>query len=243
MPRDKKIRISFEVADDGMQAIIGYFFYVIACKSASKNKLIKENLPKDQIPVTLEWVRFYDQQNFMDNMGSCFKYYHARVCMVSVISSFEGALKNIIARLNEREHISNTAKKRLQHYKKKLEWAFDLVADSTYGTKTMKARIPELCLQVDHARRIRNLWMHNNGLLNKWYADDSININGHLPIIVPSYREYEKSPQKALPILLKPERFLIICLNHIELLHQRCVSSKLSPFPKKISQLHRKISS
>ena len=32
MPRDKVIKRSFEIADDGMQGVIGYFFYGLACK-------------------------------------------------------------------------------------------------------------------------------------------------------------------------------------------------------------------
>ncbi len=221
MPRDKEIRISFEVADDCMQAVIGYYFYVIACKTNSNNKSVKESLPESHIPVTLEWIRSYSRQNLMENMELYFDYYHARVCLVSVISAFEGSLTNFIERLYAQERISNNEKKRLQSsYKKELKWAFDLVAGSTYGKNKMQARVPELCLQVDHARRIRNLWMHNNGLINKKYADDSIIIDGPPPILVTNYQEYEKSRNKVFPVTLKPESFLHICLSHIELLHQ-----------------------
>lgn len=219
MPRDKEIRRSFEIADDGMQGIICYFYYVVACKDSAAPKDILKRFPKNQIQVTFEWNRFYNPQDLLSIMESCFVIYHARICLVSLISVFESALKDFIERLNNIGHISNTKQKQLQHYKKKLEWAFDKVSGSTYGKKPMQERIPDLCLNVDHARRIRNLWMHNNGLLNEKYESDCISIIGKQPIVVDAYEEYKRSKNK-IPIALKPDSCIHICLSHIELLHQ-----------------------
>jgi len=192
MPRDKEIRRSFEIADDGMQGIVGYFYYVVACKDSATPKDISTRIPRNQIQVTFEWARFYNPQDLIKTMGSCFGLYHSRICLVSLISVFESALKGFIERLNNLGHISNTKKRQLQHYKKKLEWVFDKVAGSTYGTNTMQERIPDLCLLVDHARRIRNLWMHNNGLLNEKYGSDCLSISGKQPIVVSAYQEYKR---------------------------------------------------
>lgn len=219
MPRDKKIRKSFEIADDGLQGTIGYFFYVIACKSSAKSNEISKRLPPDAIPVTLEWVRFYDREELVQVMGSCFDLYHARICLISSISIFESALKDFITRLNTTGHISNNRVRRLRYYRKKLEWTFEIISGSTYGTTSMKERIPDLCLQVDHARRIRNLWMHNNGLLNEKYKSDCIAVPGKSAILVTEYNEYKRSKRK-IPIGLTPESFIHICCSHIELLHQ-----------------------
>ncbi len=219
MPRDKEIRRSFEIADDGMQGTIGYYYYVVACEDSATIKGISKRIPKNQIPVTFEWGRFYNPQDLIGIMGSCFGLYHARICLVSSISVFESALKGFIERLNNLGLISNTKKRKLQHYKKKLEWVFDIVSGSTYGTKTMQERIPDLWLNVDHARRIRNLWMHNNGLLNEKYESDCISIIGKQPIVVGAYQEYKRSKNK-IPIALKPDSFIPTCLSHIELLHQ-----------------------
>ncbi|MDY6854179.1 MAG: hypothetical protein SWO11_05660 [Thermodesulfobacteriota bacterium] len=60
MPRDKKIRKSFEIAYDGLQGTIGYFFYVTACKGSAKHNEISKRLPPNAIPVTHEWVRYYN---------------------------------------------------------------------------------------------------------------------------------------------------------------------------------------
>jgi len=219
MPRDKKIRKSFEIADDGLQGTIGYFFYVIACKGSAKSNEIAKRLPPEAIPVTQEWVRYYDQKELLQIMDSCFELYHARICLISSISVFESALKGFIERLNILGHISNNKVKKLRNYKQKLVWAFDMVSGSTYGTKSMQSRIPDLCLQVDHARRLRNLWVHNNGLINEKYNSDCIPIAGKLSIIVDAYRDYKKS-RRNIPIALNPVSFISISCSHIEFLHQ-----------------------
>lgn len=219
MPRDKGIKKSFEIADDGMQGVIGYFFYVIACQKSAESSEISKLLPPNSIPVTLEWARYYNQKQFLKIMNSCFELYHARICLISSISVFESALKDFIKRLNTTGHISNNKLRQLKNYKQKLVWAFDIVSGSTYGTTSMKERVPELCLQVDHARRIRNLWMHNNGLINEKYSNDCITITGKSSIVADAYKLYKKSKKK-IPIALKPESFINICCAHVELLHQ-----------------------
>ena len=68
-------------------------------------------------------------------------------------------------------------------YKAKLEWAFDVVSHSKFGDEPMRKRIPQICLDVDHARRLRNLWMHNSGLYNNRYKNDGITVNGNAPVV------------------------------------------------------------
>jgi len=216
MPRDNDIKKTFEIADDGMQGVIGYFFYVLACKNSADTNTILSNLPKDCIHVTHEWVRFYKPIGLTQAMKSYFEPYHARVCLISVISLFEGALKNFIERLYKTRKINRRPK---NNYKRRLEWAFEMALKSDYGSKAMIARIPDLCLHVDHARRIRNLWMHNNGLYDSGY-EKGISLSGRAPIIESSYQEYKKAPKKKIPVILKPEGFLGMSLSHIELLHQ-----------------------
>lgn len=219
MPRDKEIRISFEIGDDGIQGVMGYFFYLIACQKSAPAEMILSNLPKKSIHITHEWIRHFSKQDLVETMESCFEPYHARICLISVISIFEGAIKNFIERLSKMGKISNNNAKKLSNYKKKLEWSFDMVLKSTYGTDTMRTRIPDLCLQVDHARRIRNLWMHNNGILNKRYEEDSISLSGHIPIIDAHFKKNCRSKKKKIPIILNPKGFIHICLSHIEFLH------------------------
>lgn len=210
MPRDKKIKKIFEIVDDGIQGVVGYFFYVLACKNAVNANSLLSKLPDKAIPITHEWSRYYNPHDLIDTMNSLFDPYHARVCLISTISIFEGALKNFIERLLNTKKIKQSPK---NSYKKRLEWIFSEVLKSNYGTAAMIARIPELCLHIDHARRIRNLWMHNNGLFDEHYKKDGIFLSGHSPIIDVSYKNKK-------PVIIKPEGFLAMCLSHIELLHQ-----------------------
>ncbi len=210
MPRDKKIKKIFEIADDGIQGVVGYFFYVLACKNAVNANSLLSKLPDKVIPITHEWSRYYNPHDLIDIMNSLFNPYHARICLISTISIFEGALKNFIERLLDANKIKQSPK---NSYKKKLEWIFREVLKSNYGTATMIARIPELCLHIDHARRIRNLWMHNNGLFDEHYKKDGILLPKYSPIIDVSYKNKK-------PVIIKPEWFLAMCHSHIELLHQ-----------------------
>lgn len=213
MPRDKKIKEIFEIADDGMQGVMGYFFYVLANNKSSNPTILSDHLPQNKIQITHEWARNYDPQELISAMNSLFEPYHARICLISTISIFEGALKKFVSRLYYTKKINQTPQ---NNYKKKLEWAFGLALKSDYGSKKMVARIPDLCLNVDHARRLRNLWMHNNGIFDKEY-ENGIFVDGCPPIIDSSYK---KSSKKKIPVILKPEGFHKMNLSHIELLHQ-----------------------
>ena len=215
MPRDQQIRQIFEIADDGMQGVLGYFFYGIACKQSAPENEILANLPQDSIPVTHDWGRYYSPQELLQAMDSYFEPYHARVCLIAVISIFEGALRNFVERLIETNKINKRPK---SNYKARLEWAFKMALQSTYGTKSMLARTPDLCMQVDHARRIRNLWMHNNGLFDAEYSK-GISVSGRSPIIDPSFQKHQQGRKKKVPVILRPEGFLMMSLSHIELLH------------------------
>lgn len=213
MPRDKVIKKAFEVADDGMQGVLGYFFYVLACKNSSPEEKVQALLPQESIQITHDWVRYYSPKQLIEAMSSYFEPYHARVSLISIISIFEGALSNIVERLVS---AGKMLEPRKTNYKARLEWAFSMALQSTYASAS---RIPDLCLYVDHARRIRNIWMHNNGLFDSGY-EDSISIPGRTPIIDPAYQRYKKRRKKQVPVILDPDAFPRMTVSHIELLHQ-----------------------
>jgi hypothetical protein len=216
MPRDRQLRRAFEVADDAMQGAIGYFLYGTACKRGASNQAILAELPPD-IQITHAWGRNYFPGDLCRIMDDCFEPYHARVSLIAIISAFEGALLNFTQRLAA---VIKTFTPPRDNYKKRLEWAFSLALQSTYGDPQMQARVPDLCLDVDHARRIRNLWMHNNGLFNPRYAKDGIPILGRQPIIAAVYIEQvRKRRRKHVPITLSHDEFERFSRSHIELLH------------------------
>ena len=217
MPRDHQIKRAFEAADDAMQGAIGYFLYGIACKKKAPPEDVESELPPDSIGITHDWIRYYNPRDLCNAMELCFEAYHARVALIAVVSAFEAALKSFAERLAATGKVA----KLKDGYKDRLKWAFNVALKSTYGTPQMKARIPALCLHVDHARRIRNLWMHNNGLFDARYATDVVQVPGHKPIVVPTYVEhFQKRRRRVVPIVLTGEGFFALAKSHIELLHQ-----------------------
>lgn len=217
MSRDERIKNIFEVADDGMQGVLGYYYYVKACQETSERDEVINNLPSFPMRITHQWGRFYDARELCQAMEPTFLPYHARVAVISIISIFEDALDRFIVRLEETGKIPSTSRR---FYKTKLNWAFGTALQSTMGSEKEIKRIPFLCADVDHARRIRNLWMHNNGFLDERYATDVIEIKGQDPIIVDEYKEFLADKTKSVPFILNPDAFEnSIALSHIELLH------------------------
>jgi hypothetical protein len=108
-----------------------------------------------------------------------------------------------------------------------LAWAFDF-ADSNkeilydgarnVASKPMMDRLPDVCLDVDDARRLRNLFVHNRGLFNKTYEDGALKINRRTKLH-PLYLKYRENPQKHVAVLLTPEEYISYSRSHIELLH------------------------
>src|ERR1051326_951592 len=165
MPRDPYIRKAFEVADDSMQGAIGYFIYGGACKQSAPIQAVLAALPP-HMQITHDWGRNYIPSDLCQTMEECFEPYHARVSLIAIIGAFEGALLSFARRIAAVSKNFNLPRGK---YKKHLEWAFSVAQQSSYGDQQMQARIPDLCLDVDNARRIRNLWMHNNGLFDSVY--------------------------------------------------------------------------
>lgn len=216
MPRDRFIKHAFELADDGIQGVFGYYMYGIACRQTSNQISLIKALPSGRFPITHEWDRFYSPLELHQAMTRYFDIYHARVSLISIVGIFEGCLQNLVARLTITHGIGKSVQ---DSYKGRLQWAFGIAAQSTYGNQTMHARIPDLCLDVDHARRIRNLWMHNNGLFNNRYESDAIQITGRVPKYDPAFKKYQSNSRRKIPFVLSAQDFLLMYMSHVELLH------------------------
>jgi hypothetical protein len=228
MPRDKKIKQAFEIADDGIHGAIGYFFYVAACQRIANPAIVADYLPKRvlqgsqniefAIKTTHDWIRFYNPLELINSMSQVFLSYHAKTTVISMISIFEGCLSNFEKRLVK---LGKMKPIKRNSYKHRLQWAFDIVLKSDYGNPAMIKRLPDLCLDVDHGRRIRNLWMHNRGNYDKFCETDTINVPGHKPLVEQDYLRFKKSPQKGTPFKMSSELFQRLLFSHIELLHHQ----------------------
>jgi len=218
MSIDLKIKNAFEIADDGMQGVLGYFHYVVTCQNLSDRNEIQNNLPnyspigeRHSIRITNDWVRYYSPEELIDAMDNIFIFYHSRISLISIISIFEGLLSSFVDRLVETNNIQPL---RNNFYKTKLDWAFSQMP-SNVSDRDKKLNY---FLLIDHARRIRNLWMHNRGLFENLYETDVISIDVKSPIIDPLFLKYKQN-QKPTPCLLTPENFEKHCLAHIDVLH------------------------
>jgi hypothetical protein len=223
MPRDGEILRTFEIADDGMQGTIGYFHYMAACQDIADKEVVRSKLPNIDGPnpslyllrITFEWARFYDPKELISAMDDVFLPYHARTALISIIAIFDAALKGFADRLRKTQQGLKLPRGR-DSYEAKLKWAFVLAKNSQTMART-RHLLTDCCSDVDHARRIRNLWVHNNGLFDSSYGHAKP-INGNPPVIDPEYRQWEKDGKSRL-IRLTTEGFEKLSLSHITLLH------------------------
>ncbi len=211
-----------------MQGAVGYFYYVVAAQGLAKEERIIDYLPKGLakqsdgthkpafvMNMFHQWVRFYNPLELIQTMHSVFIPYHIRTCLLGIVSIFEGYLRNTTDRLVKKGLIPRLP----DTYKQRLKWAIDIVLTSNYGDSEMQKRCPKLCLDLDHARRIRNLWMHNNGNFNKRYKRDALAIAGHDAIVVPAFLKFKKSPKSKIAFPIEMALFETISCSHIEALH------------------------
>lgn len=231
MDRDSEILCAFELADDAMQGVFGYHLYVNASvQSASfKEKISKitkyavSRPPNWAIPITHSWVRYFSPNDLVETMEKIFDSYHARSSLMTLPRIFEVALRSFVDRLKETGHGQKLGGNP-RYYKTLLIWAFDfsnLEKESLYGggEKEMINRVPNLCCDVDDARRLRNLFMHNNGLFDMHYKDDAITIPDRQPKMHPKFSDFLKDPTQKVPVLLTYEEYVKYSCSHIELLH------------------------
>lgn len=217
MPRNPEVLAIFEKADDGIQGVFGYYAFAAAMFNTSYDRYIIEKLP-EFTPMTVEWIRIYDKQDLITAMREVFPYYHARTCLIAVVSLFENAVSRFWDCLNEAGYPQNGKKR--DGYKDRLrDWVFVRVKSSTYGSKEMINRIPQNLRDIDHARRLRNCFLHFNGLLNKRYEDDAIEIDNKFELI-PDYREWKDDPSQEKPVILSIQDFMRCYIAHLEILHQ-----------------------
>ena len=231
MDGDPKIKSAFELADDAMQGLLGYHLYVAAsAKTASFGDKFSR-LPKDAIPHTWSWNRFYSAKELIENMEKLFDFIHARFSLVMLVAIFEVAIRDFAARFNEESEekydLFKGVNPKKPGYKTLLKRAinfailnkeshFDGAQDEENKRKIQ--RVLDLCLDVDDARRLRNQFIHHHGLFDESYEKSAIEINGKIRRH-PHYLKLRKNPKEKVPVLLTPEEYIAYSRSHIELLH------------------------
>jgi hypothetical protein len=136
---------------------------------------------------------------------------------VAIAGAFEAALLGFRNRLEECG--ISQAKGANPEYKSRLDWAFERLTTTSYGTTGMISRLDENRRKVDHGRRLRNCVLHNNGLFNTRYETDAIPIKGRVELH-PDFAKFKADPAVRVPIVLTRLEFDDLYKAHVELLHQ-----------------------
>jgi hypothetical protein len=155
-------------------------------------------------------------KTFLSEMENCFEFMHCRTILLSLLANFEIALRRFRRQLWDNGHLGTKGPEYAEpDYKPLLRWAFQLVRNSTCGAESMLSRLPKTCGDVDNARRLRNLSLHNNNKFNDSYVQDAISDPG---VDVQFERNYASGVQKGEPVFLTNQRIEEFGCSHIEVL-------------------------
>ncbi|MGD1104867.1 MAG: hypothetical protein ABSA59_22710 [Terriglobia bacterium] len=213
MARDAITEKAFTTADDAMQGLWGLQTYIRAAVLVADKNQVGQRLPKKAFNLTHEWKRYYDPKQLIVEMGKVGEHVVCRMCLVNLVAVFEAAIKQFHQRLEKRERQEST---RDPHYKTLLKWTFKIVRENPVISPAARARLPETCGDVDNARRLRNLIVHNNARYHKFYKTDAIDDKW---VMIRHEPNSEDAIEHATALLLSPERLEHFSRSHIELLH------------------------
>jgi len=230
--RDQEIQRIFEIADDSLQGVIGYHFFVMALyQSVDFNKILA-HLPNtskvaevDAFPHTFSWDRHYHRKELIYTfIPPFFELYQSRVALTAIVSVFDDALDKFVTELNclgchpQLNGKEFDPKKNKWSYKKRIEWAFSESQDCTIGDLSAIKRLPRTFGIVDEARRLRNVIMHNHGVFDKRYEDEAIGLKNIERVEHPGYARFKDSG-KSVAVLLNYADIVNFSRAHIEVLH------------------------
>lgn len=230
MGRNLDIQKVFEIADDSLQGVLGYHFYIIAMQKCVDVKKIWEHLPNISIPHTFTWKRYYQKQDLTDTLKPIFEYYQSRISLIAMVNVFEVALGNFIYHLDQNGHPQTLKHK----YKSRLKWAYSEAQKCDIGDKEAIKRLPKTFGKIDNARRFRNLIIHKQGLFEESYKKDAINCMDIEIEIHPDYARFKENPQVPSPIKLTTKDIIDFSRSHIEVLHvlHNSIQKNIFGFPE-----------
>ena len=140
-------------------------------------------------------------------MASIFELYQSRISLLAMVNVFEVALTKFTQCLGLPKN----------SYKKQLSWAYDESIKCDVGDEQAIKRLPTTFGKIDNARRLRNLVVHNHGLLDEFYKTDAVSkfeVEMH-----PDYATFEKNSGKPTPANITTNNIIDFSQAHIEVLH------------------------
>ena len=215
MSRNPEIQKIFEIADDSLQGVLGYHFYIDAMQNSVNVKKVWDNLPNDVIPHTFSWNRYYQKQDLTDTLAKIFEWYQSRISLIAMVNVFDAALSDFISQLKKVGHPQTLNGK--PTYYTHLKWAYLQAKECDIGDKEAIKRLPITFGIIDNARRLRNLIIHNHGLFTERYKEDAID-NAIKIDLHPDYAKFEKNPEIPSPIKITTDDIIIFISSHIEVL-------------------------
>lgn len=216
--RDSQILAIFLAADDALQGILWLHFYTVAIHNqVMSGAVVTDDKLRIQLKVTHEWAREVSLKEFVSQMVNSFEFVHCRATLLSVIPNFDIALRRMKKRLSNLGKLGPTAPNYNEPDSKSLlRWAFQLVQNTDSGSTGMRGRLPSTCGDIDNARRLRNLSLHNNHKYNERYITDTITDAG----VEPQYLgNHVVGVEKAEPFFLTDKDVERLACSHIEFLH------------------------
>ena len=215
MEPDPVIKTHFEIADDSIQGMLGYYHYVANCHALAPKDRVLARLDEPLIQITEEWRREFRAADLCTTMADIFDKYHSRTLLISLVSVFDATLIDFIKRL---QTLGKCTKVKRKGYKERLEWVFFKIVEKDDPTPGSPKSIFDICLEVDHVRRVRDLFVHHNGKVNAGYRDSVIRIPGYQPIF---YYGYDETHIRAgnISLMIPPDFLVSAFFAHISLLH------------------------
>lgn len=213
MDPNPDIKKTFEIADDSLQGVLGYHFFVTAMQNGANPEKISGYLPDGVIPHTYSWDRHYQKQHLIGTLSPIFELYQSRISLIAMVNVFEVAIKNFIRGLDQNEHPQ--ALKR-DNYKERIKWAR---SQCNFGDSAAIPRLPKTFGKIDNARRLRNLIVHNHGLFTEFYEKDAIKHTDFKIQLHPDYAGFKKNQQILTSAKLTTNDIVDFSRSHIEVLH------------------------
>ncbi|MFA5974694.1 MAG: hypothetical protein WC859_00835 [Elusimicrobiota bacterium] len=199
----------FEIADDALIALRGYHAYVADAILRPLNDY--PTIPTDGLQITHDWKRLHDKDILITQMTSAFEIVHARNAILIMVSILEAAIVDFLEVLGKTGH-PQTVK---NNYKARIIWSIPFVKRTDYGGANWNSRADNVCQDVDHARRIRNLLMHNNGTYAPRYSTDVITSLG-----TPKCLATWKGATDTGPVDIRAQDYYQLSQSHTEFLHR-----------------------
>ena len=217
MVRDLNIQRTFETADDSLHGIIGYYMYVSAMQKAVDREEMLQYLPEKSFQTTFSQIRYYLKRELIGTFEPpILEFYQGKILLVALASVFKAVLDDFIQQLRESGFLKVLPE---SNYKSVIEWAYEQTLKTKIGERVAIERLPITFGRIDNARRLRNLYVHNQGLFSKQYKSSAIKKNGIVVDLHPFYEKFRKNTKMKVPIVVNWKYLQRFILAHIEVLH------------------------